>query len=129
MKFLILALFLSGCVPGMVVDISQQRLYRGWKSYPVSTAQRGIGGKPGSYKTPVGDLEIIGKQMGRFGPALIIGGVSRDGYQQKGRWIEIHGTSRELGVPLSRGCVTVSYPAARELYEAVPVGTRIRIQR
>ena len=81
-----------------------------------------------SYRTPIGHFHIGAKKIGRFGPCLEIHGKSADGYEQRGRYVEIHGSTRKLGVPASLGCVTVSYDVARQLYDTVSVGTPITIK-
>ena len=45
------------------VDVSQQVLHHGLKSYPISTAKLGLGSEENSFKTPLGShivTEIIG---------------------------------------------------------------------
>lgn len=46
------------------------------------------------------------------------------------RFIYIHGTpdTEPMGVPLSHGCIRMRNPDLVELFERVPVGTRVRIE-
>jgi len=47
----------------------------------------------------------------------------------KDRYIYIHGTNREdlIGTPTSAGCVCLRNADVMELYDLIPVGTRIEI--
>jgi len=47
----------------------------------------------------------------------------------KDRYIYIHGTNREdlIGTPASAGCVCLRNADVTELYDLIPVGTRVEI--
>ena len=115
----------------VVVDISDQRVYIGeGVSIPCSTARRGTGGRPGSYRTPLsGNLYIGRKYIGKYGHSMSIHGTSKDGYFQNHRAVLFHGARKSrMGTPTSLGCVTVSYADAARLYRDVPIGTPIVIR-
>lgn len=125
---LIAAAFLSSCAgykPGcMTVSVSQGKATVAGKTLPVVTATRGIGGKPGSRKTPIGELVVIAKEPShRFGPILRLGGVSEDGYKQDGRGILIH---RRFGAG-TRGCVGLEPEDVGFVFASLDVGDSVRI--
>ena len=62
------------------VDISKQRLYFNGKSYPISTALKGVGQEEGSFKTPLGRHRIIEKIGEGVNPYTIF--VSREPTQK-----------------------------------------------
>ena len=135
-RSILAACLLSSCAttdePRLVVDVSEQTLTahtpgRMPTTIPISTAWRGTGGRPGSYRTPLGRLYVGAKKVGRFGQCMEIHGVSEDGYEQRGRYIELHESTREPGRPQSRGCVTMR--DIGELYARTAVGTLIEIKK
>ena len=156
----------------IVVNSTNQELYlvkdeEIIKSYPVSTAKKGIGSSKGSEQTPWGTHRIKEK----FGEGLKPGQVLRsrqstkeivkietkpvkvpgdyvttrimwlDGQENevnKGgnkdshqRFIYIHGTPEEgfIGTPASHGCVRMKNTDVAELFDLVPPGTLVEIQR
>lgn len=115
--------------PSLKVDISEQRLYvnhpKAQFSTPISTAKRGIGGKPGSNKTPLGKLVVQNHKIGRYGPTVELHGRSIDGYEQRGRYIQIHKGCIKSG---SRGCVRTSASVSNWIYRNVAAGTPIEIE-
>ena len=128
--------FLSACAttssekPPLIVDISDQEVSYDGETYPVSTGLKGTGSVLGSNKTPIGeDLYVGKKKKGKYGPCLEVHGKCENGIEQKERYIEFHGTSQRLGVPLSRGCIRTSWAVSRQFYEEVPVGTSVIIKR
>jgi len=124
--------------------------------YPVSTSKYGLGDWRGSFRTPLGELEIAQK----FGDGMPPGTVFKDrirtgeivrpnaagrdpivsrilwlrGREPQnanafGRDIYIHGTpeERNLGLPVSYGCVRMSSNDVIKLYEMVGLGAQVTI--
>lgn len=117
--------------PRLVVDVSDQSLtiHRTGirpEVIAISTARRGTGGKPGSNRTPLGELHVGVKKIGRFGKCMEIHGVSEDGYEQRGRYIEFHESRREPGKPGSMGCVTMR--DISRLYRTTQIGDPVTIK-
>lgn len=128
---ILFALSLQSCTsfthytPGcMTVDVSEKKAVVAGKVIPVKTAYRGIGGRPGSKKTPIGNLAVISKEpYHRFGPVLRLGGVSVDGYSQDCRGILIH---RAYGNG-TRGCIGIPPEQMVAVYSALQVGDIVKI--
>jgi L,D-transpeptidase YbiS len=126
-----------------------------YRSYPVSTSRFGLGSKPGSNKTPVGQF-VVGEKIGTgaapgsvfksrkpTGEIALQGGeedliLTRilwlDGLQEvnantRERYIYIHGTNQEasLGTPASHGCVRMSNADIVECFDEIPEGTPVEI--
>ena len=113
------------CLASEIVVDTTRRIVRcgAWRAECV-LSRRGFGGRPGSKRTPLGDLTIIAKEARhRFGPILRIGGVSRDGYRQDGRGVLFH---RKFG-PGTSGCIALDPADVRWLFEHVAVGARVSI--
>jgi len=125
-------------------------------SYPISTSRFGLGDAYRSYKTPVGTFRISDKlgsdlpigavlKGGRFtGEILPVNAPGRDpivtrmirlqGLEPQNRnthdrGIFIHGTPEEknLGKPVSWGCIRMRSRDVAELYGRVEVGTKVII--
>lgn len=126
--------------------------------YSVSTSRYGVGDRFGSYATPVGWMEIatkIGEGLplgsvfkGRRPTGEVIRpnapgrdpivtrilwlrgleAASRNAYE---RGIYIHGTAveRQIGRPVSYGCIRMRSRDVAELYRQVEVGTRVCITK
>jgi len=125
-------------------------------TFPVSTSRFGLGDAPRSYRTPLGHFRISGKigtnlpegavlKGRRFtGEVLKVNAPGRDPIvtrilqlegleahnrraQQRG--IYIHGTpeERNLGRPVSFGCIRMRSQDVVALYRQVDVGTRVLI--
>lgn len=148
-------------VTSLVVSVRDQEMLlveagKVVRRYPVSTSKFGLGDRQGSYRTPLGVLEVAAK-IGRNAPAgavfkgrqftgeiiranasgrdpivtriLWLRGLqdrNRNAYQ---RGIYIHGTpvERLIGRPASYGCVRMRSHDVVDLFDRVPVGTRIFI--
>jgi lipoprotein-anchoring transpeptidase ErfK/SrfK len=124
--------------------------------YPVSTSKYGLGDWRGSFRTPLGELEIaqkvgdgmppgtVFKDRRRTGELVLPNAPGRDpivtriiwlrGREQQnanafGRDIYIHGTpeERNLGLPVSYGCVRMSSNDVINLYEMVGLGAQVTI--
>ena len=126
----LLALALPSCAgygyrPGcMTVDVSERKAVVAGKTLPVVTSYRGTGGKPGSKRTPIGELTVIAKEPGhRFGPVLRLGGISEDGWKQDGRGILIH---RRFGQG-TKGCVGLEPDDVGFVFASLDVGDVVRI--
>ena len=126
------------------------------KSYPVSTSKYGVGSQPGSYRTPLGRMEIA-KKIGEgqpegmvfksrrpTGEVLAPNAPGRDPIVSRILWltgtephntntfrrlIYIHGTPEEwrLGRPASYGCIRMGMRDVVELYNQVGEGAEVRI--
>ncbi|HEX5789577.1 MAG TPA: HAD-IB family phosphatase [Luteolibacter sp.] len=126
------------------------------RSYPVSTAARGMGCREGSLRTPTGRLRIA-RKIGAGQPCgtifrsrepvgcwdgepasaedliltriLWLEGLDEENANTLGRYIYIHGTHREdlLGTPASHGCVRMANQDLLELFERVEEGTPVEI--
>ena len=124
--------------------------------YPVSTSKYGLGDWRGSYRTPLGELEIaqkvgdgmppgtVFKDRRRTGEIVLPNAPGRDPIVSRiiwlrgrepqnanafGRDIYIHGTpeERNLGLPVSYGCVRMSSNDVIKLYEMVGLGAQVTI--
>jgi len=124
--------------------------------YPVSTSKYGLGDWRGSFRTPLGELEIaqkvgdgmppgtVFKDRLRTGEIVLPNAPGRDPIVSRiiwlrgrepqnanafGRDIYIHGTpeERNLGLPVSYGCVRMSSNDVIKLYEMVGLGAQVTI--
>jgi len=160
------ALFLSGCAARdtqhqIVISTREQKLAlldRGNLAaiYPISTSKFGLGDWRGSYRTPLGELEVaekigegaepgtVFKDLRRTGEIIPIDAPGRDpivtrilwlrGRQPQnanafGRHIYIHGTpeERNIGLPVSYGCIRMRSSDVIDLYNVVGLGARVTI--
>jgi lipoprotein-anchoring transpeptidase ErfK/SrfK len=125
-------------------------------TYPVSTSKFGWGDFPGSNGTPLGTLEIarkigagapsgaVFKDRRRTGEIVTPDAPGRDPIVSRilwlkgcesqnanafGRYIYIHGTpeERNIGLPVSYGCVRMRSRDVIELYDIVGNGARVTI--
>lgn len=124
--------------------------------FPVSTSKYGVGDDFYSYKTPVGVFKVCEKTGGQLplgavlkrgqftGEVLVPNAPGRDpivtrmirlkGVEPKNshafeRGIFIHGTpeERNIGKPVSWGCIRMRSKDVAELFKHVQVGTRVVI--
>ncbi len=123
-------------------------------SYPVSTSKFGLGDTPGSYATPVGTFRVK-KKIGDGAPAgavfksrqltgevLAVDAPGRDPIVTRILWLDglepqnrraferfiyIHGTpeERNIGTPVSFGCIRMRSKDVIELYNMVGEGARV----
>jgi len=125
-------------------------------AYRVSTSQFGIGDTRNSYATPTGELEIAGKigagaelgtvfhhcrRTGEIVPVntkdrdpivtriISLRGLERQNANALPRGIFIHGTpdERNIGRPVSWGCIRMKSKDVVELFDLVQRGTRVVI--
>jgi lipoprotein-anchoring transpeptidase ErfK/SrfK len=125
-------------------------------TYPVSTSKYGLGDWPGSWRTPLGDMEIAKKIGGGAatgtvfkdrrptGEIVIPDAPGRDPIVTRILWLRgresqnanafqrdiyIHGTpeERNIGLPVSYGCVRMRSQDIIELYDIVGPGARVTI--
>ena len=124
--------------------------------YPVSTSKFGLGDRPGSYATPLGALRVQ-KKIGAGAPAgavfkcrrptgeiIRVDAPGRDPIVTRILWLEgtesknrhafarciyIHGTpeERNIGCPVSYGCIRMRSADIIELFDTVGVGARVVI--
>ena len=126
-------------------------------TYPVSTSKFGLGDLPGSSGTPLGTLEIAQKIGGgapsgavfkdrrRTGEIVPPDAPGRDPIVSRilwlrgrepqnaraySRYIYIHGTpeERNIGLPVSFGCVRMRSRDVIELFDIVGTGARVMIE-
>jgi hypothetical protein len=124
--------------------------------FPISTSKFGVGDRPGSYATPLGELEVAAKiganapvgavfkqrQMtGEILPPNAKGrdpivtrivwlrGLEKRNAQAFARNIYIHGTpvERLIGRPASYGCIRMRSRDVINLFAEISVGTSIAI--
>ncbi len=121
------ALFLASCAghpDALRVDYSARKAYFHGRCYNVTVSGRGTGGRPGSKRTPLGELKIVAKEPHhRFGPVCRIGGVSEDGHRQDDRGVLIH---KQFGQTTS-GCVGFELDDLYAIYPALHVGMPVYI--
>jgi hypothetical protein len=160
-----LAVTLSQCTSvkkaDVVVSVKDQKLglySQGElkKTYKISTSKFGVGDKPGSNRTPLGQHEVVAK-IGQGLPAgavlksrrwngevlkpdapgrdpivsriLWLKGTERSNRNAYGRFIYIHGTpeERNLGRPASYGCVRMGLKDVVNVFNSVNVGAKVYI--
>lgn len=125
-------------------------------TYPVSTSKYGLGDRPGSWRTPIGEMEIAAKIGGGAAPGAVfkdrrrtgeivapdapgrdpivsrilwLRGLENQNAHAYGRDIYIHGTpeERNIGLPVSYGCVRMCSNDIIQLYDIVGRGARVSI--
>ena len=126
-------------------------------TYPVSTSKFGLGDVPGSSGTPLGRLEIA-KKIGDGAPSgaafkdrrrtgeivppdapgrdiivtriLWLRGEEAQNSRAYSRYIYIHGTpeERNIGLPVSYGCVRMRSSDVIELFNIVGHGAQVKIE-
>ena len=145
----------------IVVSVREQKLALLEKgklvaTYPVSTSKFGLGDRPGSYGTPLGELEIadkigdgaaagtVFKDRRRTGEIIPVDAPGRDPIVTRiiwlrgreaqnanafGRDIYIHGTpeERNIGRPVSYGCIRMRSTDIINLYSIVGRGAQVSI--
>src|SRR4029079_15632227 len=166
-SLLALTLFLASCATPkdvqhhVVISVKDQKLAlldreKLVATYPVSTSKYGLGDWRGSFRTPLGELEIAQKVGDRMPPGTVFKDRRRTGEivgpnapgrdpivtrilwlrgrepqnaNAFGRDIYIHGTpeERNLGLAVSYGCVRMSSNDVIKLYEMVGLGAQVTI--
>lgn len=125
-------------------------------SYPISTSRFGLGDAPRSYKTPLGAFSVCAKVGDNLPLGAVLKGrrftgevlppnapgrdpivtriIRLEGLEPQNRrafqrGIYIHGTpeERNLGKPVSYGCIRMRSQDVVELYKQIPVGTKVYI--
>ena len=162
-------LLLSACLgianaqtmPSILVSVPEQKLvvmHNGLRvaQYRVSTSRFGLGDRPQSYSTPLGELQVASK-IGAGAPIgtvfkgrrptgevlrpnapgrdpivtriLWLRGLEAQNSRAYGRAIYIHGTPQErlIGRPASFGCIRMRSRDVVKVFESVPVGTRVEV--
>lgn len=147
----------------VVVSVKEQKLglyEQGQlkKTYNISTSKFGLGDKPGSNCTPLGQHQVVAK-IGHGLPAgavlksrrwngevikpnapgrdpivsriLWLKGTEKDNRNAFGRFIYIHGTpeERRLGEPASYGCVRMGMKDVVSVFNVVNVGAKVMITK
>ena len=165
--FLLLLLFLTSCATHkdmqhrVVISVKDQKLAVLDREtllavYPVSTSKYGIGDWRGSYRTPLGQLEIaqkigdacrpgtVFKDRRRTGEIVGVNAPGRDPIVTRIIWLRglewqngnafrrdiyIHGTpeERNIGLPVSYGCVRMRSEDVIKLYDVVGRGAHVTI--
>lgn len=143
----------------MEISVPQQKMalyHKGElvKTYPVSTSKFGLGDEKGSYRTPVGKMEVAEK-IGEGKPAgavfksrqwtgevvkpdspgrdpivsriLWLNGLEPKNKNTYSRCIYIHGTAAEkdIGKPVSYGCVRMKSRDVIDLHKKVGEGSKV----
>jgi len=128
------------------------------KAYPVSTSRFGLGSQSGSYRTPLGN-HVIAMKIGEGAPEgavfksrrqtgvilkpnakgrdpivtriLWLSGKESHNLNTFRRLIYIHGTpvEKEIGRPVSYGCIRMKSKDIIDLYHRVSEGTEVKIIR
>jgi lipoprotein-anchoring transpeptidase ErfK/SrfK len=163
---LLIALFLASCAAPdtqhkIVISTRDQKLAlldRGtlMATYPVSTSKFGLGDRPGSKSTPLGQLQIaekigdnaspgtVFKDRLRTGEVILVNSPGRDPIVTRILWLRgleaqnarafsrniyIHGTPEEwrIGLPASYGCVRMRSSDIIQLYNIVGIGAAVTI--
>jgi lipoprotein-anchoring transpeptidase ErfK/SrfK len=160
-----LAVLLAGCVQDtrhrVIISTTDQRmvvLEDGVKiaEYPISTSKFGLGDRPGSNATPLGELKVrrkiggdapvgaVFKSRKPTGEVLAVDAPGRDPIVTRILWLDgqevenrhafdrhiyIHGTpeERNIGIPASYGCIRMKSRDVIELYNILGVGARVYI--
>jgi lipoprotein-anchoring transpeptidase ErfK/SrfK len=161
-----LTLFLASCATRdtehhIVISTREQKLAvlnKGqlMATYPISTSKFGLGDFRGSYRTPLGDLEIaakigdgaasgtVFKDRRRTGEIVGINAPGRDPIVTRIIWLRgreaqnanafardiyIHGTpeERNIGLPVSYGCIRMRSNDIISLFNAVGLGAEVTI--
>lgn len=128
------------------------------KEYPVSTSKFGVGDKPGTYGTPLGVHEVIAK-IGHGAPSgavfksrkwtgevikpdapgrdpivsriMWLRGMEKENKNAYARCIYIHGTGEErnVGKPVSYGCIRMKSRDVIDLFDRLPIGSRVLVTK
>ena len=162
-----LALLLASCAAPpdtehrIVVSVHDQKLALLQKenlvaTYPISTSKFGLGDRPGSFGTPIGELEIadkigdgapagtVFKDRRRTGEVIPVDAPGRDPIVTRIIWLRgrearnanafrrdiyIHGTpeERNIGRPASYGCIRMRSVDIINLYSLVGPGAQVSI--
>jgi lipoprotein-anchoring transpeptidase ErfK/SrfK len=164
--YLLIALFLASCAAPdtqhhIVISTRDQKLALLDRStllatYPVSTSRFGIGDRPGSRFTPLGQLQIaekigdnappgaVFKDRRRTGEIVLANSPGRDPIVTRILWLRglesqnanafardiyIHGTPEEqlIGTRASYGCIRMRSTDVVQLYNIVGVGAAVTI--
>src|SRR6478736_5365245 len=164
--FLLVALFLASCAAPdtqhhIVISTRDQKLALLDRStllatYPVSTSKFGLGDRPGSRNTPLGQLQIaekigdnappgaVFKDRRRTGEIVLANSPGRDPIVTRILWLRgreaqnrnafardiyIHGTpeERNIGRRASYGCIRMRSSDIINLYSIVGTGARVTI--
>lgn len=124
--------------------------------YDVSTSKFGVGDRPGSYATPLGEM-MVKEKIGAGQPSgmkfksrratgeivqpnapgrdpivsriLWLKGLEAQNRRAFDRGIYIHGTAEEwrIGTPASYGCIRMRSRDVIQLFDQVGVGTRVEV--
>lgn len=163
---LLLALFLASCAAPdtqhkIVISTRDQKLAllehdTLLATYPVSTSKFGLGDRPGSRATPLGQLQIaekigdnappgtVFKDRRRTGEVVVANSPGRDPIVTRILWLRgleaqnanafvrdiyIHGTPEEwrIGSPASYGCIRMRSSDVIQLYNIVGIGAAVTI--
>src|SRR5260370_32538468 len=164
--YLLIALFLASCAAPdtqhhIVISARDQKLAlldrrTVLATYPVSTSKFGLGDRPGSRFTPLGQLQIaekignnappgaVFKDRRRTGEIVLANSPGRDPIVTRILWLRglesqnanafardiyIHGTPEErlIGTPASYGCVRMRSTDVVQLYNIVGIGAAVTI--
>lgn len=118
------ALHLTNNTNKLVVCYHKKEAYLNGKKMDVTVSQKGIGGTPGSNKTPTGELKVIDKTTKhRYGTILRLGGYSDDRLRQDDRGILIH---KKYGM-YTHGCIGMDPKDLQFVYASLDINDVICI--
>lgn len=149
------SIYLEVSIDGQRLDVFDKS--KRIKSFPVSTAKKGVGFREGSFRTPVGRFRIsekIGGDQKRHTifkqrvPAGVwkkgtlkkedlvltriirLEGLDRENANTMQRFIYIHGTNHEdlIGQPAGLGCIRLKNADMEELFDLVVEGGAVSIK-
>jgi lipoprotein-anchoring transpeptidase ErfK/SrfK len=124
--------------------------------FPVSTSKFGLGDRPRSFATPLGELQVTSKVGENATPGTVfrslrptgeiisanapgrdpivtrimcLRGLQAQNAHAAGRGIYIHGTPQErlIGRPASYGCIRMRSRDVVKVFEETPIGTKVEI--
>ncbi len=147
----------------MIVSVKDQRMLlvtdgEPVKTYRISTSKFGLGDRPGSYRTPIGRMEVARKIGGGHPQGTVfksrrptgeilkpdapgrdpivsrilwLRGLESQNKNAFPRYIYIHGTPerRNLGRPVSFGCIRMCCKDVIDLYNRVGYGAEVYVIR
>ncbi len=142
----------------IIVDKSDYELYvfddEGWyATYPIVFGSKDLGDKmkEGDKRTPEGNFKVILKKIHpKWGPELLLDYPNEESYQKFnlrkaeglipknariGNGIAIHATRPQEEWAVDKyynwtdGCVSVKYTEMKDLYNYIPVGTKVTIRQ
>ena len=110
----------------MTVDVSEKKAVVAGKVIPVAVSYKGVGGIPGSNRTPIGTFKVIGKYRDTskgLGKSLHLGGRDENGIPQDKREIMVHASYKGW----THGCIGPTPEFMPFVYSTMQVGDVVKI--